>query len=112
VAAKKAIVKKDVNPRWRPRNGCDGTLIPKILITTIQICVAFSMFHYDLAPNSPELSSLKFLLLAYHHSHFLAATLDFTSFFIMAFLGAVHLFYSWAVFGLDFTSFCNCMLQS
>jgi len=32
----------------------------------------------------------------------LAATLDFTSFFTMAFLGAAHFFYSWAVFGLDF----------
>jgi len=31
----------------------------------------------------------------------LAATLDFTSFFTMAFLGAAHFFYSWAVFGLD-----------
>ena len=30
--------------------------------------------------HSPELWLLKFLPLAYHHSHFLAATLDFTSF--------------------------------
>jgi len=28
--------------------------------------------------NLPELSLLKILPLAYHHSHFLAATLDFT----------------------------------
>jgi len=48
------------------------------------------------------------LLSTYYHSHFLAATLGFTSFFMMAFLGATHFFYSWAVFGLDFTSFCNC----
>ena len=34
----------------------------------------------DSAPNSPELLLLKFLPLAYHHSHFLAITLDFTSF--------------------------------
>jgi len=46
--------------------------------------------------NLPELS-LKFLPLAYHHSHFLAATLDFTSFFTTAFLGATHFFNSWAV---------------
>jgi len=32
----------------------------------------------------------------------LAATLDFTSFFTTAFLGAAHFFYSWAVFGLDY----------
>jgi len=55
------------------------------------------MFHYDSAPNSPELSLLKLLPLAYHHSHFLAATLDFTSFFTAAFLGAAYFFYSWAV---------------
>jgi len=30
--------------------------------------------------NSPELSLLKILLLTYHHSHFLAATSDFTFF--------------------------------
>jgi len=44
------------------------------------------MFHYDSAQNSPELSLLKILPLAYYHSHFLAATLDFTSFFTTAFL--------------------------
>ena len=47
--------------------------------------------------NSPELSLLKFLPLTYHHSHFLAATLDFTSFFTIAFLRAAHFFYSLAV---------------
>ena len=50
-----------------------------------------------LAQNSPELSLLKFLPLTYHHSHFLAATLDFTSFFTMAFLRAALFFYSLAV---------------
>jgi len=30
--------------------------------------------------NSPELPLLELLLLTYHQSHFLAATLDFTSF--------------------------------
>ena len=38
------------------------------------------------AQNSPKLSLLKFLPLTYHHSHFLATTLDFTSFFTIAFL--------------------------
>jgi len=47
--------------------------------------------------NSPELSLLKILPLAYHHSHFLAAILDFTSFFTMAFLGPHIFFYSWVV---------------
>jgi len=52
--------------------------------------------------NSPELSLLKILLLAYHHSHFLAATLDFTSFFTMAFLGP-HIVLQLGCFGLDCT---------
>ena len=43
----------------------------KILITTIQVNLVPL-----LAQNSPELSLLKFLPLTYHHSHFLAATLD------------------------------------
>ena len=41
---------------------------------------------------------------------FLGHHLGFHTFFTMAFLGAAHFFYSLAVFGLDFTSFC--MLQS
>ena len=75
-----------------------------ILITTIQV---------NLVPlgNSPELSLLKFLPLTYHHSHFLAATLDFTSFFTIACLRAA-LFLQLGCFGLDFTSFCICIPQS
>ena len=42
-----------------------------------------------------KLSLLKFLPLTYHHSHFLAATLDFTSFFTIAFLGAALFFTAW-----------------
>ena len=52
-------------------------------------------------PNSPELSLLKFLPLTYHHSHFLAATLDFTSFFTIAFLRAALFFLQLGCFGLD-----------
>jgi len=57
--------------------------------------------HKEGNTNSAELSLLKFLQLTYHHSYFLAATLNFPSFFTVAFLGAAHFFYSWAVFGLD-----------
>ena len=95
-----------LNPRWQPRNGCDGRLMVKILIMTIQV----NNFNNDnsgefcaASQNSPELSLLKFLPLTYHHSHFLAATLDFTSFFTIAFLRAAHFFYSLAV--LDKISF-------
>ena len=88
VALKKATVKKDVKSRWQPRNGCDGRLMVRILMMAIQV---------KRHKNSPELPLLKFLPLTYHHSHFLATTLDFTSFFIIAFLRAAHFFYSLAV---------------
>ena len=68
----------------------------KILIMTIQVNLVPNPSGGGNA-NSPELSKLKFLPLTYHHSHFLAATLDFTSFFILAFLGAALFFYSLAV---------------
>jgi len=51
--------------------------------------------------NSPKLSLLKILPLAYDHSHFLAATFDFTSFFTTVFLGAAHFFLLLGFFGLD-----------
>ena len=51
--------------------------------------------------DSPELLLLIFLPLTYYHSHFLAATLDFTSFFILAFLGATQFFLQLGCFGLD-----------
>ena len=94
--------KKMWNPRWRPRNGCDGRLMVKILITTIQVNL---VPLGQLAQNSPELSLLKFLPLTYHHSHFLAATLDFTSFFTIAFSRAALLFLQLGCFLIRFHFF-------
>ena len=57
----------------------------------------------DYLNQSNQASSTKFtgnLLLftvTYHHSQFLAATLDFTSFFTLVFLEGPHLFHSLAV---------------
>ena len=51
----------------------------------------------QVAQNSAELLLLKFLPLTYNHSHLLAATLDFASFFAIAFLRAALFFYSLAV---------------
>jgi len=62
--------------------------------------------HGEGNTNSPELSLLKFLPLAYHHSHFLAATLDFTSFFTMAFL-ELHTLLQLGCFGLDSNFLCK-----
>ena len=68
----------------------------KILIMTIQVNLSCLLqVSLGCTPNSPELSLLKFLPFTYH---FLAATLDFTSFFNLAFLEAAPFFYSLAVF--------------
>ena len=48
--------------------------------------------HGEDNTDSPELPLLKSLPLAYHHGHFLAATLDFTSFSTTAFL-ELHLLF-------------------
>ena len=66
-------------------------LMVKILIMEIQVNFV------PAAQNSLELLLLKFLPLTYHHSHFLAATFDFTFFFTIAFLRAAHFFYSLVV---------------
>jgi len=73
------------NKKWP-----DGRLMAKILIVTIQV---------NLVPNPSEMWRrqhvvIKFFAISLPSSHFLAATLDFIS---VAFLGAAHLFYSWAV---------------
>ena len=58
-----------------------------------------------LAKNSPKLPLLKVLPLTYHHSHFLAATLDFTSYFIIAFLRAALVFFTAWLFWIRFHFF-------
>ena len=63
------------------------------------------MVKKDVKYNSPVLSLLKFLPLTYHHSHFLAATLDFTSFFTIAFLRTALLFLQRGCFRLYVTLF-------
>jgi len=65
----------------------------------------------NLVPNPSEtwrkqhkftwIALLKILPLAYHHSHFLATTLDFTSFFTMAFLG-LHPFFTAELFWIRY----------
>jgi len=49
-----------------------------------------------LAPNSPELLLLKFLVLTY-----ISTNLKLHTFFHNGVIGGCTLFYSWAVFGLD-----------
>ena len=74
----KSVWKKMWNPKWQPRNGCDGRLNIKIFIRQFRwIWCQIRVKCWEGNTNSPELSLLIFLRLAYRHSHFLAATLDF-----------------------------------
>ena len=61
----------------------------KILITTIQV----NLMPRPSGTKFTWIVVIKIFPLTYHHSHFLAATLDFTSFFTMAFLGAADGFF-------------------
>ena len=74
-------------------------------------CLLHVSQKWDLATNSPELSLLKILPFIYHHSHFLAANLDFTTFFTMDFWG-LHPFLQLGCFVVDTTSFCICVLKA
>jgi len=57
--------------------------------------------------NSLELLLLKILPLSDHHSHFWAATFDFTTFSCCLFLHRPHVFLTVWLFCVDFTPFCN-----
>jgi len=65
-------------PRWQPRNGCDGKLMEKFLITTIQVNLC-CLLHVSLGFGTKftRIVVIKILPLTYHHSHFLATALDF-----------------------------------
>ena len=54
-APKKARTKKDVKSKVAAKNGCDGRLMAKILITTIQVNLVPNPSGGGNA-NSPELS--------------------------------------------------------
>ena len=54
--------------------------------------------------NLPEMLLLKFLSLSDHHSHFWAATFDFTTFFMLPFLHGLHLFLQFGCFCVDIYS--------
>ena len=62
------------------------------------------MKHGEDNTDSSELPLLKSLPLAYHHGHFLAATLDFTSFFHDSLLGAASAFLAARLFWIKLHS--------
>jgi len=91
---KKAIMKKDVKSKVAAKKWFDGRLMAKILIMTIQVNL-FCLLHILLGFGTKFtwIAVIKIFAISLPSSHFLAATLDFTSFFTMAFLGVTHLFY-------------------
>jgi len=82
----------EIQGAWQPRNGCDGRLMVIILIMIIQVNLVMKRGESNI--NSPELLLLKLLPLAYHNSHFLAATLDLPS-------SGLHTFLQLNCFELD-----------
>jgi len=100
--------KKMWNLRWWSRNGCGGRLMTKILTTTIQVNLC-CLLHVSLGFGS------KFIWIAIIESFsislpsqpFLGRHLGFHVFFTME---SHPLFLQMGCFGLDFTSFYNCML--
>jgi len=97
------IMKKDVKSKvvakkwlWWPRSGCDGRLMAKFLITTIQV---------NLVPN-PWRRQDKFtwivvikkkIAISLPSQPFLGRHLGFHIFFHYGLFGAAPFFYSWAV---------------
>jgi len=94
---------KKVKSKVVAKNGCNGRLIAKILISTIQVNLCcLSMFHYDLTPNSPELLLLKFFAISLPSQPFLAATFIF---FHNGLLGGHTLFLQLGCFWIKFHFF-------
>jgi len=95
---KKAIVKKMWNPRWWPRNGCDGRLMTKFLITTIQVNFC-CLLHVSLGFGTKFtwIVVIKNFAISLPPQPFLGRHLGFHILFHNGLFGAAHCFYSWAV---------------
>jgi len=99
---KKAILKKDVKSKVAPRNGCDGSLMAKFLIPTIQVNLCCPLYiSLGFGIKFTWIVVIKNFASSLPCSHFLAATLDFTSFFTMVFLGP-HTFFIAGLFWIRF----------
>ena len=77
--------KKMWNHWWRPRNGCDNSLMAKFLIMTIQVNLVLS--PSETGRRTHKFTLLKFLPLNYYYSHFLDRHLWFHIFFNPGILG-------------------------
>jgi len=104
---RRPLWKKMWNPRWWPRNGCDGRLIAKILIMTIQVNLV--LFLWRRQHRFTCIVIIESFAISLPSQPFLGCHLGFHIFFHNDLLGGHTLFYSWAGFGLDLIVFCyNC----
>ena len=101
--------KKMWNPRWRPRNGCDGRLMVKILITTIQVNFDAA---WSIGTKFTWIVVIKIFTINLPSQPFLGRHLGFHIFFHHSLFEGCTLFLQLGCFGLDLTSFCICIPQS
>ena len=109
---KMASMKKVVKYRWRPRNGCDGRSVTKILITTIQVSLCCLIpASLGIGTKFTWIVVIKILVTDLPSQPFLGHHLCFTTFFIIAilhraapfftawlFLSGYHIFYNLSCF--------------
>ena len=111
--------KKMWNPRWRPRNGCDGRLMVKILITTIQVnfvprpsgtkftwIVVIKIFTINL-PSQPFLGRHLGFHIFFHHSLFKGRTPFFTAWLFLIRYIKQHIKYLWAFCEFSLVTHCQ-----
>ena len=87
------------NPRWRPRNGCDGRLMVKILIPTIQV----SFVPKPTGTKFTWIVIIKIFTINLLSQPFLGRHLWFHIFFHHSLFGGYSLFLQLGCFGLDRT---------
>jgi len=101
---RRPLRKKMWNPRWRPRNGCDGRLIAKVLIMTIQLNLVLNPSEtWRRQHNFTWIVVIKFFAINLPSQPFLGCHLGFHIFFTMAFLRASHFFLQLGYFWIKST---------
>jgi len=89
MAPRRPLWKKMWNPKWQPRNGCDGRLIAKFLITMIHCCLLHVSLGYGTRFTWIVINNFAISLSS---QLFLGCHLGFSIFFTMALLGPHPLF--------------------
>ena len=95
----KTAWKKLWNQRWQPRSGCDGRIMAKFLITTIQVnLVPISSEVWRRQHKIAWIVVIKNFAIILPSQPLLGRHLWFCNFFMLSLLAWTALFYSWAVF--------------